>query len=107
MIAMQEGVPLVPCGLDSFGWSRRSRRACCVVYGEPLALDDLPRTGRGYKEGSERLRLELLRLWRQAAEAVGAGFPETLPDGTPRQSWVGPGAIARRDGQIRNVNALS
>jgi len=86
-IAMKASVPLIPCGLESFGWSRRNRRACCVVYGEPLSFDDLRRNGTGYKEASERLRLEILRLWRQAAEAIAAGFPETLADGASRSSW--------------------
>lgn len=106
MIAMQQGVPIVPCGLDSFGWSLRNRRSCCVVFGEPLALDDLPRTGRGYKEASERLREALVRLWRQAASAVAAGFPERLADGTLRSSPLPPGTIVRTEGRIRNVGAL-
>jgi 1-acyl-sn-glycerol-3-phosphate acyltransferase len=86
-IAMKSNAPLIPCGLESFGWRRKNRRACCVVYGEPMTFDGLPRNGRGYKEASELLRLEILRLWRQAAEAVAAGFPEELPDGTRRFTW--------------------
>ena len=54
---------------------------------EPMDLDGLPRNGRGYKEASELLRLEILKLWRQAAEAVAAGFPKELPDGTKRFTW--------------------
>ena len=84
MIAMHEEVPVVPCGIDTFGWTMRNQRPCCVVWGEPIRLDGLPRTGRGYKEGAAILEAELLRLWRQAAEAVAAGFPERLPDGTRR-----------------------
>jgi 1-acyl-sn-glycerol-3-phosphate acyltransferase len=86
-IAMKGGVPVIPCGLESFGWTRKNRRPCCVVYGKPMRFDDLPRNGKGYKEASELLRLEILRLWRQAAEAVAAGFPPALPDGTKRFSW--------------------
>src|SRR5438094_634318 len=52
--------------------------------GDPISLDGLPLTGRGYKEGAAILEAELTRLWRQAAEAVAAGFPERLADGTPR-----------------------
>jgi 1-acyl-sn-glycerol-3-phosphate acyltransferase len=107
LIAIQEGVPLIPCGLDSFGWSRRNRRACCVVFGEPLAVDDLPRNGRGYKEGSERLRLELLRLWRLACDAIAAGYPDALSDGARRGSWVKPWRMISTPGEIRNVSALS
>lgn len=75
MIAMQAGVPVLPCGLESFGWSVRNRRPCALVFGEPFPLDDIPRNGRGYKEGSERIQHELVRLWRQACEVVELGFP--------------------------------
>jgi 1-acyl-sn-glycerol-3-phosphate acyltransferase len=86
-IALKEGVPIIPVGIETFGWSRRNRRACCVVWGEPMSLSGIDRNGRGHKEAAEIMRLELLRLWRQAAEAVVAGFPPELPDGTRRYSW--------------------
>ena len=66
MIAIQEDVPVVPCGLDTFRWSLANRRPCCVVWGEPMRLD-LPRTGKGYKEGAALLGEEVTRLWRLAA----------------------------------------
>jgi 1-acyl-sn-glycerol-3-phosphate acyltransferase len=87
MIAVQEGVPIVPCGVYSFGWSLRNRMPCAVVWGDPIDLSGLPRAGRGYKQAAEIVGDEILRLWRQAAEAAAAGFPQELPDGTPR---VGP-----------------
>jgi 1-acyl-sn-glycerol-3-phosphate acyltransferase len=88
-IAMNEDVPVVPAGVESFGWSRKNRRACCVVYGAPMQFDGLPRNGRGYKEAAELVADEILRLWRQAAEAVAAGFPPQLPDGARRTGWPG------------------
>jgi 1-acyl-sn-glycerol-3-phosphate acyltransferase len=87
VIAMQEGVPVVPCGIDSFGWSLRTPRPFAVVVGEPVDLGHLPRNGRGYKEGAKVLEGELVRLWRQAAQAVADGLPDELPDGTRRQHW--------------------
>ena len=42
-IALAEGVPVVPCGLETFRWSVRNRRACAVVFGRPIAFDDIPR----------------------------------------------------------------
>jgi hypothetical protein len=84
MIALQEQVPIVPCGVYSFGWSPRKRTPCAVVWGEPLDLSGLPRSGRGYKEAAEIVGAEILRLWRLAAEAVAAGFPDDLPDGSRR-----------------------
>ena len=83
MLAIQSGVPLVPCGIDSFGWSLRNRRTSCVVWGEPITLD-LPRNGRGYKEGTAVVEERVTALWRLAAQAVADGFPDTLPDGSSR-----------------------
>jgi 1-acyl-sn-glycerol-3-phosphate acyltransferase len=82
MIAMQEGVPVIPCGVETFRWSPKNRRQCAVVWGEPISLDDLPRGKRGYEQAGELVGAELVRLWRLAAEAVGAGLPEELTDGT-------------------------
>jgi 1-acyl-sn-glycerol-3-phosphate acyltransferase len=88
MIAIREGVPIVPCGVDSFRWSLRNRRRCAVVWGDPISVDGLARNGRGYKEGAAIVEAEVRKLWRQAAEAVAAGLPERLPDGTPRSGAV-------------------
>jgi 1-acyl-sn-glycerol-3-phosphate acyltransferase len=89
MVAIQEGVPVIPLGLDTFGWSPRNRRKCAVVWGEPMRVDELPRNRRGYAEGSERVGAEIVRLWRLAAEAAAAGLPEELPDGA-RRSGINP-----------------
>jgi len=89
MIAMQEGAPVIPCGLDTFRWSPRNRRKCALVWGEPMRLDDLPRNRKGYAEATERVGGEIVGLWRLAAEAAVAGLPEELPDGS-RRSGVNP-----------------
>ena len=87
MVAIQEEVPIVPCGIDTFGWGIRNRRTCCVVWGEPIRLD-LPRTGKGYKEGAAVVEELIVGLWRVAAQAVADGFPELLPDGSRRSRTV-------------------
>src|SRR6266545_1875593 len=84
MIAMQEGVPIVPCGVETFRWSVKNRRGCAVVWGEPISLEGLRRNRAGYEEAMEMVRAEIVRLWRQAAEAVATGFPPELSDGTKR-----------------------
>jgi 1-acyl-sn-glycerol-3-phosphate acyltransferase len=89
MIAMQEGVPVIPLGLDTFGWSPRNRRKCAVVWGEPMSVDDLPRNRKGYAEAADRVGAEIVRMWRLAAEASAAGLPEQLPDGS-RRSGINP-----------------
>jgi 1-acyl-sn-glycerol-3-phosphate acyltransferase len=88
MIAMQEGAPVVPLGLDTFGWSPRNRRPCALVFGQPIELGHLPRNRAGYAEAGELVREEMVRLWRLAAEAAAAGLPPALPDGTGRDEPV-------------------
>lgn len=84
MIALQEEAPIVPCGVYSFGWSRRNRMPCAVVWGEPIDVSGLPRSGRGYREAADLVGAEVLRLWRLAGDAVSSGFPLELPDGARR-----------------------
>jgi 1-acyl-sn-glycerol-3-phosphate acyltransferase len=97
MIAMQEGAPIIPCALDTFRWSPVNRRLCAVVWGEPIDVSGLPRNRKGYAEAAEIVGAELVRLWRQAAEACAAGLPEELPDGTKRH---GPITGWSRDGSV-------
>jgi 1-acyl-sn-glycerol-3-phosphate acyltransferase len=84
MLAMQEGVPILPVGIETFGWRITNRKRCCVVFGEPFRLDHLPCTGKGYRQGAGILEPELHRLWRLASRAIADGFPDVLPDGTRR-----------------------
>jgi hypothetical protein len=98
MIAIQEEVPLTPCGIDTFQWSLTNRRPCALVWGDPIDLSGLPKNGRGYKEGARIVDEAILGLWRQAAEAVVAGLPETLPDGARQRGPIGPGDVAPDSG---------
>ena len=88
MIAMQEGVPVLPLGLDTFGWSPTNRRRCALVFGEPLDLTELPRNRAGYAQAAELVRERIVALWRLAAEAAADGLPQQLPDGTWRNEPV-------------------
>jgi 1-acyl-sn-glycerol-3-phosphate acyltransferase len=90
MLAIREGVPVIPCGLDTFSWSLRRPRTCGLVFGQPIDLSGLPQNGRGYKEGAGIIEAEICRLWQLASNAVADGFPPELPDG------------ARRSGPLRN-----
>ncbi len=89
MVAIQEDVPIVPCGVDTFGWSLTHRRPCALVWGDPIDLSGLPKNGRGYKEGTRIVDAAILDLWRQAAFAVAEGFPHALPDGARRSGPIG------------------
>jgi 1-acyl-sn-glycerol-3-phosphate acyltransferase len=88
MVAIQEGVPVIPVGIDAFGWSLQNRRPFAVVFGEPMDLSGFPRNGRGYKEAAGLVEEEMVRLWHLAAQAVSDGLPDRLRDGTPRDPEV-------------------
>lgn len=91
VVAMQARVPVVPCGLDTFGWSPWSRRPCVAVFGEPLDLSGLPRGRCGHREGAEIVGDAVVALWRQACAARAGGFPDELPDGARRAGRAPPG----------------
>jgi 1-acyl-sn-glycerol-3-phosphate acyltransferase len=90
MLAIQERVPVVPCGLDSFGWAHRPSQPCAVVWGDAMSLDGFPATRPGYQAASRLIEETVTALWRQAACARAAGLPETLEDGTRRHAWIRP-----------------
>jgi 1-acyl-sn-glycerol-3-phosphate acyltransferase len=92
MIAMQEGARILPLGLETYGWSLSRPRRCAAVWGEPISFDDLSRSRDGYTQATERIKAEIVRLWRLANEAVKTGFPEVLSDGTPRSRLPKPSA---------------
>ena len=98
MIALQEHAPIIPCAVDTFGWSPKNRRRCAVVWGDPLDLSELPRNRAGYGRAAEVVREELVRLWRLAAEAAAAGLPPRLGDGTKRYGPVFRQWAPARDG---------
>ena len=81
MVAIHEGVPVVPCGVDTFRWGPANRRPCAIVWGDPLELGHLPTTGVGYRQASALIERRLHPLWRTAAQAASAGLPARLPDG--------------------------
>jgi 1-acyl-sn-glycerol-3-phosphate acyltransferase len=84
MIAMQEGVPVVPCAVETFRWSLKNRRPCSMVWGEPIETSGLSRNRTGYDELMSVVQREIVRLWRLAAEAVVERFPPELSDGSTR-----------------------
>jgi hypothetical protein len=88
-IASRAGVPVVPCGLDTFGWSARNRRPSVAVFGDPIRLDRLPSGREGTREGLEIVGDEVLRLWALAREARALGLPAALPTGERRSGAVG------------------
>jgi 1-acyl-sn-glycerol-3-phosphate acyltransferase len=85
MIAMQENVPVVPCAVETFKWNAKTnRRACVVVWGDPISTEGFSRDRAGYAALTEQVTTEILRLWRLACEAVANDYPRELSDGTKR-----------------------
>ena len=78
MLAIQEGVPLVPCGIDTLRLEPEEPPQVLRSSGASRSQLDLPRNGKGYKEGAVIVEQRVTQLWRQAAQAVADGFPETL-----------------------------
>jgi len=85
MIAMQENVPVVPCAVETFKWNAKTnRRACAVVWGNPISTEGFSRDRAGYVALTEQVTAEIFRLWRLACEAVASHYPLELSDGTKR-----------------------
>jgi hypothetical protein len=89
MIAMQEGVPVIPCAVDTFGWRPWNRRTCSVVWGEPLSVADLPRNRRATRRRASGWARRSSASGVLAVAASAAGLPEELPDGA-RRSGINP-----------------
>lgn len=80
MIAMQEGVPVLPAAVyGSYEWTPRNRNPVSVAWGEPMRFEHLPRNSRGYKEATTEIQAEILRLWSFLVDMHRLG----RPDGTP------------------------
>jgi 1-acyl-sn-glycerol-3-phosphate acyltransferase len=76
MVAIQEGVPIVPAAIHgSQTWSIRNRHPVSVAWGEPFTLDGLPRGGKGYREGSAEIQRRLRTLWDWLVEVHALGRP--------------------------------
>jgi 1-acyl-sn-glycerol-3-phosphate acyltransferase len=80
MIAMQEGVPVLPTAIyGSDSWRPGRRSPVSIAWGEPMRFEHLPRSSKGYKEATAEIEAEILRLWEWLGEMHRLG----RPDGTP------------------------
>jgi 1-acyl-sn-glycerol-3-phosphate acyltransferase len=69
MVAIQEGVPIVPAAIHgSHTWRLGNWHPVSVAWGEPFTLDGLPRGGKGYREGSIEIQRRLRTLWEWLVE---------------------------------------
>lgn len=81
MVAINEGVPLVPAAIHgSQFWRLGNFKPVSVAWGEPMTFDGLPRGGKGYKEASLEIERKLHELWTWLVDVHALGRPR---DATP------------------------
>ncbi len=80
MIAIQEGVPVVPAAIyNSHRWRPGNFEPVSVSWGEPMRLDHLSRNARGYRDATREIEREIRRLWEFLAEMHRLGRPGGTP----------------------------
>jgi 1-acyl-sn-glycerol-3-phosphate acyltransferase len=80
MVALQENVPIVPVAVHgSQTWKLGNFHPVSIAWGEPMVLEGLPPGGRGYKEASALLEVEIRRLW----DWLVVNHEQGRPPGTP------------------------
>ncbi len=86
MIAISEGVPVVPAALEgSQTWTLGGRQPVAVAFGEPLRFDEYPRNSQGYRHASAEIMEEIVRLWDFLRGVREHGCPPGTP---PRRGHV-------------------
>jgi len=75
MIAVQKNAPVI-CGAihGTQDWRFGNFHPVSVAFGEPFTLDH-PRNSKGYRDASEEIREELLRLWTFLVHTHEVGRP--------------------------------
>lgn len=86
MVAIQEGVPVVPAAIHGTQkWRLGNFAPVSVAFGEPLRFAEHPRNSRGYKEASLEIAAEIGRLWEFLVRTHELGRPDGVP---PRRAQV-------------------
>ncbi|TMJ98301.1 MAG: 1-acyl-sn-glycerol-3-phosphate acyltransferase [Actinobacteria bacterium] len=86
MVAIQEGVPVVPAAIHgSHRWRPGKRAPVSVAWGEPMRFDEYPRNSRGYWQATAEIEAEIRRLWQFLDEMDRLGRPDGVP---PRRESV-------------------
>jgi 1-acyl-sn-glycerol-3-phosphate acyltransferase len=80
MVAVQEGVPVVPGAVyGSFEWRPGGFQPVSVAWGEPISFDGLPRGGRGYREATGEIERRIRGLWEFLIDVHALGRPDAVP----------------------------
>jgi 1-acyl-sn-glycerol-3-phosphate acyltransferase len=76
MVAINEGVPLLPAAIHgSQFWRPGNFAPVSVAWGEPMTFEGLPRGGRGYREASVEIERKLRELWEWLVDLHALGRP--------------------------------
>ena len=76
MVAITEGVPVVPAAIHgSQVWRLGNFAPVSVAWGEPMTFSELPRGGRGYREASLEVERALREIWEWLVDLHAAGRP--------------------------------
>jgi 1-acyl-sn-glycerol-3-phosphate acyltransferase len=80
MVAIQEGVPVVPAAIHgSQFWEWGNRAPVSIAFGEPMRFDEHPRNSRGYRGASEEIQAEIKSLWEFLVRMHELGRPDAKP----------------------------
>jgi 1-acyl-sn-glycerol-3-phosphate acyltransferase len=86
MVAIQEGVPVVPAAIHgSQHWRLGNFNPVSVAFGEPLRFAEHPRSGKGYAAATREIEAELRGLWEFLVRMHELGRPPGTP---PRRAHV-------------------
>lgn len=86
MVAIQEGVPVVPAAIHgSQHWRWGNWAPVSVAFGEPMRFDEYSRNSRGYRQATEEIQAEIHRLWEFLVRMHDLGRPRAVP---PRREHV-------------------
>jgi 1-acyl-sn-glycerol-3-phosphate acyltransferase len=76
MVALHEGVPVVPGAIHgSQTWRVGNFHPVSVAWGEPLRFEGLPRNAKGYREASAEMQRAIRTLWEFLVELHRLGRP--------------------------------
>ena len=79
MVALQEGVPVVPVAVyGTQYWHVGNFKPCSVAFGEPMHFEGLPKGGRGYKEATAEIERRINVLFDWLAEIHRLGRPRDV-----------------------------
>ena len=79
MVALQENVPVVPAAIHGTeDWRPGNFHPVSVAWGQPMTFEGLPKNGKGYRQASAEIQMEIRRLWEWLREVHAAGRPRGL-----------------------------